>query len=68
MKITSVTEITRVMKENPRPLAVHEIKEHIYGYSENNLATRLSEMQRAGKVIGKKRAGVHYNEWRWIGD
>ena len=43
------------------PLATHEL--HILGYSENNIATRLSEMARAGVIEGTYRKGQSYKEW-----
>ena len=46
------------------PLAVHEMK--IEGYSENNIATRLSELAREGKVIGAYRKGTSFKEWQPI--
>ena len=43
------------------PLAVHEL--NIMGYSENNLATRCSELARAGKISSRYRKKTHYKEW-----
>ena len=55
------TAILERLKESPNPLASHELK--IFGYSENNICTRLSELQKAGLVIGTYRKGTHYKEW-----
>lgn len=49
------------LKEAGRALAVHEL--NIFGYSENALATRLSEMARVGVVVGVKREGKQFKEW-----
>ena len=49
------------LKESRAPLAVHEFK--IDGYSENNIATRLSELAKEGLVVGNYRKGAHYKEW-----
>ena len=64
MKITARQEILRVLSEVGRPLAVHEfgIKTH----SENNLATRLSELAATGQVVGSRREGKAYKEWRLV--
>ena len=53
--------ILKRLRESKDPLAVHELD--IFGYSENNLATRLSELAKEGKVIGRFRKGTHYKEW-----
>ena len=42
-------------------LAVHEFQ--IIGVSENAAETRLSELAREGKVIGRVRPGCAYKEW-----
>ncbi len=59
--MTSKDLILQQLKESRTPLAVHEL--HIEGYSENNLATRLSELAREGKVIGRFRKGENFKEW-----
>lgn len=46
------------------PLAVHEFK--IFTYSENNIATRLSELAKEGKIAGKYRKGQSFKEWYLI--
>ena len=43
------------------PLALFEL--NIMGVSENAAATRLSEMAREGKVVGRMRKGTPYKEW-----
>ena len=51
---------------SPKSLAVHEFsttKEH---YSENNIATRLSELAHEGKVKGQVREGFAYKEWSLV--
>lgn len=63
-KITAKREIIRVLAIAEKPLAVHEMDIPIY--SENNLATRLSELAREGVVIGKTRAGKAFKEWSLI--
>lgn len=50
--------------ENGENLAVHEF--HINGYSENNVATRLSELAKAGLVIGRFRKGEKFKEWSMV--
>lgn len=64
-RITAKTELLRVLPlaEEPAWLAVHEAKQMILGYSENCLATRVSELERAGLIIGRKRAGKSFKEW-----
>lgn len=42
-------------------VAIHELK--VQGYSENCVATRLSEMAKAGLVIGRYRDGENFKEW-----
>ena len=44
------------------PYAIHEL--NIAGYSENNLATRMSECHAAGLVVGRRRKGQAVKEWR----
>ena len=59
--MTCNDRILEVLANSPTPLAVHEMK--IEGYSENNVATRLSELCRAGLVEGSYRKGQSYKEW-----
>lgn len=65
MKTTAKQEIVRRLKELGKPVAVHELG--VIGYSENNLATRLSELAKAGIVIGARRPGFAFKEWRLNG-
>jgi DNA-binding HxlR family transcriptional regulator len=53
--------IIDVLAKSDKPLAVHELP--ISGYSQNNLATRLSELAKDGLVFGQVRPGTHYKEW-----
>jgi predicted transcriptional regulator len=64
MPVTAKSEILRVLAAASQPLAVHEISPSITGYSENALATRLSELHADGKVVRRKRPGEAFNEWR----
>lgn len=55
-----------------RKLALHEIKQRILEqhhvlYSENSLATRLSEMAQTGEMRGTLREGTAYKEWEYLG-
>jgi DNA-binding transcriptional ArsR family regulator len=43
-------------------LACHQI--NLIGVSQNSLATRLSELQKAGKVRGSFDGGKPYKTWR----
>ena len=62
MKITAKTEILRVLTSvAPKALAVHELG--IVGYSENCLATRLSELASVGLVVGARRPDKSFKEW-----
>jgi hypothetical protein len=38
----------------------------LYGYSNNNLATRLPELAKIGKVESRYRVSKHYKEWRKV--
>lgn len=44
-----------------KPRAVHEIE--IDGYNQNNIATRLNDLEREGELKSRVRAGVKYKEW-----
>lgn len=44
-----------------QPQAVHEIG--IIGYSQNNIATRLNELEREGLLISNFRHGKRVKEW-----
>lgn len=63
---TAKREILRTLAVAPHPLAVHELK--IPGYSENCLATRLSELAAAGLVKGSTREGKAYKEWQAVAE
>ena len=55
------------LKEIGKFSAVHEL--HIYGYSENCIATRLPEMVKDGLVVGRYREGENFKEWglpEWV--
>ena len=54
--------ILQVLAATERALAVHEFE--LIGVSENNIATRLSEMAKAGLVIGTRRPGQAFKEWQ----
>ena len=54
-------EILKRLRFSQKPLACHEL--NIIGYTENNLATRLSEMATDGIIKGEIREGFHYKEW-----
>lgn len=59
--MTSISLILERLSVADKPLAVHELR--IEGYSENNLATRLSELARCGEVVGRVRPGKRFKEW-----
>lgn len=61
MKRTAKIAILDRLARSDKPLACHELQ--IFGYSENCLATRLSELAREGVVIGKTRPGKAFKEW-----
>lgn len=60
-KPTAKAAILARLREAGRPLACHEL--HIPCVSENAAATRLSEMARAGLVVGRTRPGKAFKEW-----
>lgn len=62
MKATTKLEIIKRLSQSDKPLAVHEF--NLYGYSENNIATRLSELAKEGAVSGAVRPGKQFKEWR----
>lgn len=62
--MTSKEKILEILQSSKYPLAVHEF--NVWGYNQNNIATRLSELQKEGKVFGKIRSGTHYKEWSII--
>ena len=59
--ILCVDKILLCLRAAQRPLAVHEMS--IYGYSQNNIATRMSELARSGIVKGYFRKGENFKEW-----
>lgn len=59
--LTAKGAILLRLREAGKPLAVHELS--INGYSENSLASRLSELAKAGLVKGDTRKGHAYKEW-----
>ena len=44
-------------------MSIPEVARYVTGYSENNIATRLSEIQREGKLCSRFREGKNYKEW-----
>ena len=62
--MSAKSAILERLKKASLPLAVHELG--LIGYNENNLATRLSELATDGFVIGRKRQGKQYKEWRLV--
>jgi hypothetical protein len=62
-KVTAKSELLRILPPATSDSwwAVHEIP--VIGYSENNIATRLSELARAGRVVGRIRKGESFKEW-----
>ena len=61
--MTAKGMILNRLKEAGKPLAVHQF--HIYAVSDNALATRLSELAKEGKVVGKFPGGKPYKVW-WL--
>ena len=61
-KITSKDLIIDTLFHSGGWMAVHELG--ITSYSQNNLATRLPELAREGKVIGRFREKTNYKEWK----
>lgn len=59
--LTAKQRILARLAQARTPLAVHEIR--LDGVSDNAAATRLSELQRAGRVIGVYRPGKPFKEW-----
>lgn len=64
MRTTAKTEIIGRLALADKPLAVHEF--HLPLYSENNIATRLSELAREGVVRGTVRPGKAFKEWSLV--
>ena len=64
MKVTCKKVILERLRSAGRPLAAHEFNHPDFtGYSENCIATRLSEMALAGVLIGRFRQGKPFKEW-----
>jgi hypothetical protein len=64
MRQTANDLILRTLAESPVWLAVHEF--NIEGVSQNNIASRLPEFAKQGRVLGRKRGGFRYKEWRYV--
>jgi len=58
--ITAKTEIIARLSSGEF-LAVHEM--NISRYSENNIATRCSELAKDGVIFGRYRKGARFKEW-----
>jgi hypothetical protein len=62
LKPTQKDKIRERLKTSPQPfLAVHELG--LIGASKNSAATRLSEMAKAGEVVGRYRKNANYKEF-----
>lgn len=59
--MTAKEKILQRLRDFGGFLAVHELK--LGDVSDNAAATRLSELARDGKVIGRTRQGKAYKEW-----
>ncbi len=59
--MTASERILARLESSLFPLAVHELA--LTGISENAAATRLSELARAGRVVGRFRRGRAFKEW-----
>ena len=68
--MTAKTEIIRVLALADKPMATHEIadaiNEKVHFYSENCLATRISELSAEGAITGKTRKDKAYKEWALV--
>lgn len=62
--LTAKGAIVNRLLEAAGPLAVHEM--YLPGFSENAIATRLSEMAKAGYVVGTVRPGKRFKEWALV--
>ena len=49
------------IREVKVPLAVHEFR--FIEASQNNIATRLNELEREGKLLSRYRVGKRFKEW-----
>lgn len=66
--MTAESEILRVVPidTTPKWMSVTEMKkgpEGIVDYSENHLASRTSDLERDGLLVGRVRSGAKYKEW-----
>lgn len=61
MKIKAADAILARLREFNRPVPVHDLR--LEGISENAAATRLSELARAGLVVGVPTPGRRYKSW-----
>ena len=61
---TCKQEIIKCLALAKTPVAIHEFSIPIY--SQNNIATRLSEMAREGVVVGTVRPGKQFKEWALV--
>jgi len=59
--ITSKEYILQELSNSLLPMAIHEFSTH--KFSQNNLATRMSELAKAGLIEGRVRRGKCYKEW-----
>jgi DNA-binding HxlR family transcriptional regulator len=66
MKPTQKHEILKALALSSRPLAVHEFD--FDDISQNSIATRLSELQKAGLVVGEYKPGRPYKVWKLAGE
>jgi hypothetical protein len=60
-RVTCKELILQKLKWSAMPLAVHEF--NLEGYSQNNIATRLNECERAGLLKSRFREGKNFKEW-----
>lgn len=61
MKVKAADAILARLREFNRPVPVHDLR--IAGVSDNAAATRLSELARAGLVVGVPTPGARYKSW-----
>ncbi len=61
---TCKQEIIKALALAEQPLAVHEMP--IPLYSQNNIATRLSELAKEGVVVGTVRPGKNFKQWALV--
>lgn len=56
--------ILKCLAESGKFMAVHEME--VMAHSQNSISTRLSELAKAGLVVGRYRSGFRYKEWALI--